>query len=504
MNKMMSGFEVQPAVTRFLKGPLKMLIGGEWVDAQSGETIDVFDPATGERLGAVPSAGEADVDKAVRAARTAFESGPWRSMQPAERGRIVWRIGELLLENAAELAEIESIDNGKPAAIAQAADIPIAADVFQYHAGWATKLYGRSVEPSVSYMPGTRWHAYTRREPVGVCGQIIPWNFPLLMAAFKLAPALATGNVVVLKVAEDTPLSAIRMGQLMQEAGVPDGVLNIITGYGETAGAAVAGHPDVDKVAFTGSTEVGKLIVNAAKGNLKNVSLELGGKSPNIILNDADLEKAIPGAAEAIFFNHGQCCTAGSRLFVQSDIYDKVMEGLTDYAKSIKLGPGLDPDTAMGPLVSAKQLERVQGYVENGKKAGAQAITGGQRVGDKGHFFAPTLMADVDDKMEVYREEIFGPVVCVTRFDEADAQLLARANDSIYGLAAGVWTRDLEKAHRLAAGLRAGTVWVNTYNAFDPSLPFGGFKQSGWGRENGGEVLEHYLEPKAVAIALGE
>lgn len=504
MNKMASGFEVQPAVTTFLKGPLRMLIGGQWVDAASGESLEVFDPATGERLGAVPSAGPEDVDRAVRAARTAFEDGPWRRMQPAERARIVWRIGELLLENAAELAEIESIDNGKPSAVAQAADIPIAADVFQYHAGWATKLYGRSVEPSVSYMPGMRWHAYTRREPVGVCGQIIPWNFPLLMAAFKLAPALATGNVVVLKVAEDTPLSAIRLGQLLQEAGVPDGVVNIITGYGETAGAPLAAHPDVDKVAFTGSTEVGKLIVDAARGNLKNVSLELGGKSPTIILNDADLEKAIPGAAEAAFFNHGQCCTAGTRLFVQSGVYDKVMEGLADYAKNIQLGPGLDPDTAMGPLVSAKQLERVKGYVESGKSAGARPVVGGDRVGDKGYFFSPTVLAEVDDQMAVYREEIFGPVVCASRFDEVDAQLMARANDSIYGLAAGIWTRDLEKAHSLAAGLRAGTVWVNTYNAFDPSLPFGGFKQSGWGRENGDEVLEHYLEPKAVAIALGE
>lgn len=504
MNKMASGFEVQPAVSSFLQGPLRMLIGGQWVDAASGETIEVFDPATGERLGAVPSAGPEDVDRAVRAARTAFEEGPWRRMQPAERGRIVWRIGELLLKHAAELAQIESIDNGKPSAVAQAADIPIAADVFQYHAGWATKLHGRSMEPSVSYMPGTRWHAYTRREPVGVCGQIIPWNFPLLMAAFKLAPALATGNVVVLKVAEDTPLSALRLGQLLQEAGVPDGVVNIITGYGENAGAPLAAHPDVDKVAFTGSTEVGRLIVDAAKGNLKKVSLELGGKSPNIILDDANLDKAIPGAAEAIFFNHGQCCTAGSRLFVQSGVYDKVMEGLADYAKSIRLGPGLDPDTTMGPLVSAKQLERVKGYVDSGKGAGAKAVVGGDRVGDKGYFFAPTILAEVDDNMAVYREEIFGPVVCAARFDEVDAQLIARANDSIYGLAAGIWTRDLEKAHSLAAELRTGTVWVNTYNALDPSLPFGGFKQSGWGRENGNEVLEHYLEHKAVAIALGD
>ncbi|MCX8090252.1 MAG: aldehyde dehydrogenase family protein, partial [Verrucomicrobiae bacterium] len=458
--------------------------------------------ADGSVIARVPDSDKEDINRAVAAARRAFESGPWRRMTPSERGKLIWRIGDLILQHADELAELESVDNGKPRHIARVADIPLSADLFHYMAGWATKIEGNTIPISVPYAPGSRFHAFTLREPVGVVGQIIPWNFPLLMAAWKLGPALATGNCVVLKPAEQTPLSALRLGELLLEAGVPDGVVNIVTGFGETAGAALAAHDDVDKVAFTGSTEVGKLIVKAAAGNLKKVSLELGGKSPNIVFKDApDLEVAIKGAASAIFFNHGQCCCAGSRLMVERDIFDTVVEGVAAEARKIKLGPGLDPQTEMGPLVSEEQLNRVMNYIQQGRAAGACYVTGGGRLGNRGYFVQPTVVKDVRPDMSIVREEIFGPVVVAEPFSKPE-ELVPRANDTYYGLAAGIWTRDLAKAHRIAAELKAGTVWINCYNIFDSALPFGGYKQSGWGREMGHEVLELYTQTKAVVIGL--
>jgi phenylacetaldehyde dehydrogenase len=368
-------------------------------------------------------------------------------------------------------------------------------------AGWATKIEGHTIPISVPYTPGAKYLAYTVREPVGVVGQIIPWNFPLLMAAWKLGPALATGCTVVLKPAEQTPLSCLRLGELMQEAGIPDGVVNIVPGFGETAGAALAAHPDVDKIAFTGSTEVGKLILHAAAGNLKKVSLELGGKSPNVVLADADPATAAAGAAMAIFFNHGQCCCAGSRLYVDKKIFDEVVEGVSARASKIRVGPGMEATTDMGPLVSEEQLNRVCGYLEAGRSEGAKATVGGERLGNKGYFVKPTVLVNTNPKMKVVQEEIFGPVVTAIPFDDAD-DLVAQANDNIYGLAAGIWTKDIQKAHRLASQLRAGTVWINCYNIFDAALPFGGYKQSGWGREMGREALEMYTEVKAVCSAL--
>jgi phenylacetaldehyde dehydrogenase len=490
---------MDPKVSGYVGKTHKLLINGKWVDSASGKTFPTYNPATGEVLSNIAEGDKEDINRAVKAARAAFETGPWGKIAPSERARMIWRLADLLEKNLEEFAQLESLDNGKPLKVARAADVPLAIDHFRYYAGWATKIEGNTIP--FSGAPTGKFFAYTTREPVGVVGQIIPWNFPLLMAAWKLAPALATGCTIVLKPAEQTPLTALRLGELVMEAGIPEGVVNIIPGYGETAGAALAAHDDVDKVAFTGSTEVGKLILHAAAGNLKKVSLELGGKSPNIILDDADLDASIPGAASAIFFNQGQTCCAGSRLFIQKDVFDKVVEGISEKASKIRVRQGFDPDCDMGPLVSEEQLNKVVGYMDSGKKEGAKATTGGEREGSRGYFVKPTVLVNTTDKMKVVQEEIFGPVVTASPFNSLD-EIAAKANDTVYGLAAGIWTRDIKKAHALAAKIKAGTVWINCYNVFDAAMPFGGYKQSGWGREMGHEVLEHYTEVKSVCAAL--
>ena len=493
--------QTNPQVASFLANPKKILIGGKWQHAASGKTFATLDPSKGETLVQVAEGDRQDIEQAVKAARRAFESGPWSKMTAAERGKLIWKLADLIDQNGDELALLETLDNGKPLTVARAADVPLASDLFRYMAGWTTKIEGNTIPLSVPYTPGARYLAYTLREPVGVVGQIIPWNFPLLMAAWKLGPALATGCTVVLKPAEQTPLTALRLGELIQEAGFPEGVVNIVTGFGETAGAALAAHPDVDKVAFTGSTEVGKLILQAAAGNLKKVSLELGGKSPNVVFKDADMKATIGGVASAIFFNHGQCCCAGSRLFIEKPVFDEVVEGVSKQAQKIRVGSGLDPETNMGPLVSEEQLNRVCSYLESGVREGAKTVTGGKRKGDKGYFVEPTVIVDTKPSMKIVKEEIFGPVVAAMPFSDPQ-EVVPQANDSIYGLAAGVWTRDINKAHSVAAQLRAGTVWINCYNIFDAALPFGGYKQSGWGREMGHDVLEMYTETKAVCTRL--
>lgn len=488
---------VNAAVRNFLSQPHQLLIDGKWVAPVGGQNFPVENPANGDSISQVAKGEAPDIDRAVRAAREAFE-GPWSKISASDRGRLLWKIADLIEQNADELAQLESLDNGKPMTVARAADVPLAADIFRYMAGWTTKIAGKTFPISVPYTPGAEYFAYTSKEPVGVVGQIIPWNFPLLMASWKLAPALAAGCTVVLKPAEQTPLTALRLAQLITEAGLPKGVVNVVTGFGD-AGAHLAQHPLVDKVAFTGSTEVGRLIVAAAAGNLKKVTLELGGKSPNIIFDDADLDLAIPGAANAIFFNHGQCCCAGSRLFIHDKVYDKVLDGIARIAGSIQLGEGLDPATQMGPLVSREQLDRVCSYVKSGVDAGARVVAGGQSLSRSGYFMQPTILADTRSDMKVVREEIFGPVVVALRFHDNE-DLLRQANDTEYGLAAGIWTRDVKKAHQVSARLRAGTTWINCYNIFDAALPFGGYKQSGWGREMGEEALNLYLETKSVCL----
>ncbi|SFJ81926.1 aldehyde dehydrogenase family protein [Thermoflavimicrobium dichotomicum] len=492
--------QLDPRVQAFLEsGPHKLFIGGQFVESISGKTFSTKNPATGEVLAEVYEADQADVDRAVEAAERAF-AGPWSKLTPSERGRLIWKLADLMEEHLEALAQLDTLDNGKPIRETRNADVPLAIDHFRYYAGWATKIHGQVIENSVSHNMFT----YTRHEPIGVVGQIIPWNFPLLMAAWKLGAALATGNVVVLKTAEQTPLSALYLAKLIQEAGFPEGVVNILSGFGPTAGAAIVQHPRIRKVAFTGSTEVGKLIMRQAAGNVKRVSLELGGKSPNIIFPDADFSKAIPGALMGIFFNQGQVCCAGSRLFVHKKVYDNFLADMSSYASKLKQGPGLDESTEIGPLVSDEQLERVSYFLNKGKEEGATPLVGGQPLDRPGYFVPPTIFTDVRDDMTIAKEEIFGPVVAALPFDNEEqiADVIRRANNNEYGLAAGVWTTDVRKAHRVAHALEAGTVWVNTYNAFDASVPFGGYKQSGFGREMGSYALELYTQVKSVWINL--
>ncbi len=490
-------------VQQFLNSSHKMLIGGKRVDAASGETFAVTDPSSQNELCRVPKGAEEDINRAVQAARRAFEEGPWRKMTTSERGRLIWKFADLIEQHTEEFAQLETLDNGKPLTIARAADVPLTVDHFRYYAGLSTKIHGETLDLSVPYAPGAEFLDYTRREPMGVVGQIIPWNFPLLMAAWKLGVALATGNCVVLKPAEQTPLSALLLADLFQEAGFPEGVVNIVTGFGD-AGAALSNHPDVDKVAFTGSTEIGHEIVKASAGNLKRVTIELGGKSPAIVFPDADLDLAADGVAGAIFFNHGQCCAAGSRLMVHKNVYDELVERVAEKAKNIKVGPGMAPDTEMGPLVSTEQQDRVMGYIDSGKGEGANVLAGGERYSGAlgaGSYVQPTVFSGINNKMKIVNEEIFGPVLVAAPFDDIEATV-AQANDSVYGLAASVWTKDINKAHKVAARLKAGTVWVNCHNIFDANAPFGGYKQSGYGREMSLHAVENYTQVKNVIVQL--
>jgi phenylacetaldehyde dehydrogenase len=481
----------------FLASPRKLLINGKWLDAQSGKVFPVYDPATGRVIAQVADGDKVDVDLAVVAARAAFDHGPWSEMSPAERAKLIWKLGDAIDAHADEMAMIETLDNGKPLRMARNIDVAASAEKLRYYAGWATKLTGDTVDVS---LPGT-WHAYTLREPVGVAGLIVPWNFPLMMAVSKIAPALAAGCTVVLKPAEQTPLTAIRLGELVQEAGFPDGVINIVTGFGET-GAAIVEHPGVDKVSFTGSTEVGKIILGAARGNLKRVTLELGGKSPVIVFPDADMDKAIEGASRGIFTNTGQVCAAGSRLYAHPKVFDQMVEGIARFAAKLKVGAGVDPGTDMGPVVSQEQFDRVTGYLRAGAAAGAKAVTGGGPVDREGYFVQPTILTGTTAEMSVRREEIFGPVLCAMTFADDDLdRIAAEANDTEYGLSAYVWTRDIGTAHKMARKLKSGFVRING-GGLDNSLPFGGYKQSGWGRENGREGVEIFTEMKSVIVGL--
>ena len=486
---------------RFLAQPKRMLIGDEWVEAVSGRLLEVVDPASGEVFDRVPEGDGADIDRAVAAARKAFDGGDWPRMRPVDRERLLLRLADLVEANAQELAEIEALDNGKPVTMARAVDVALVVDFLRYMAGWATKLEGSTMEVSVPLVRSREFFGFTRREPVGVVGAIIPWNFPLLMAAWKSGPALATGCTIVLKPAEETPLSALRFAQLIQEAGYPAGVFNVVTGHGHTAGAALAAHKDIQKVAFTGSTEIGKLVGKAALDNMTRMSLELGGKSPVIVLDDVDPAAAAAGAAGAIFFNQGQVCCAGSRLYVHKSRFDAVVEGLAEIAEGMKLGAGLDLTTQIGPLVSTTQQQRVQAYIRSGVEDGARAVAGGTTHEGQGYFVKPTVLVDTRDDMRVVREEIFGPVVVAMPYDDLD-EVARRANDTPYGLGASIWSNDLSRVHRLIPKIKAGTVWVNCHNSLDASMPFGGYKQSGFGREMGRAVLDLYTETKSVIMAL--
>jgi len=496
MNISNSPAEFEKRAAQFLASKQQMLIGGAWADAVSGETFEVENPATGQVIANVPSGARADIDAAAKAARRAFE-GPWSKFTPAERARLLWKLSDALEANAEEFALIETLDNGKPYRNALNIDIKTCVENMRYNAGWATKINGEVITPSSP----TSLLAYTLREPVGVVGLIVPWNFPLTMAVNKLSPALAAGCTVILKPAEQTPLSALRLGRLIEEVGFPEGVVNIVTGFGHSAGQALTEHPDVDKISFTGSTEVGRRILQAVGGNFKRVMLELGGKSPVIVFPDADLDKAIEGAARGIFTNTGQVCAANSRMYAHRDVFDRMVDGIAERAKKLNVGAGTNPATEIGPVVSRKQMERVLGYVESGLGEGAEVAAGGKRRGEEGYFVEPTVLVQTNQKMRVVQEEIFGPVLCAMSFEMDDLdRIAAEANDTIYGLSSAVWTENLTVAHLMARKIKAGMVRING-GGVDHALPFGGYKQSGWGREYGREGVEAYTELKTVAIA---
>lgn len=487
--------ELKPKVKEFLEGNKELYINGDFVPASSGKKFDVYNPATEDLLAQVSEAEAEDVDKAVKAARRAFEDGDWSRLSTAERSHLIYKLADLMEQNREELAQLEALDNGKPYAVALEDDIDGTIEHFRYYAGWATKVLGQTIPISPDYLN------YTIHEPVGVVGQIIPWNFPLSMASWKLGAALATGCTVVLKPAEQTPLSLLYAATLFTKAGFPNGVVNFVPGFGGTAGAAIVDHPDVDKLAFTGSTVVGKSIMRIAADTVKDITLELGGKSPNIILEDADIEKAIEGAFDGIMYNHGQNCSAGSRVFVHRKHYDRVVDELAKRANEVKLGNGLNPETDMGPLVSKKQFDRVYSYIEKGIAEGARLVAGGEKPFEKGYFITPTVFADVEDDMIIAKEEIFGPVVTVLPFDTTE-EAIRRANDSQYGLAAAVWTENIKTGHQVAHRLKAGTVWINDYNLENPAAVFGGYKQSGIGREMGNYALGNYTEVKSIWVNL--
>lgn len=481
----------------FLEKPHTHFVNGAPMASSGGGRIDVVNPATGKVISSIADGTQSDVDAAVSAARAAFENEAWAAMPPAQRASLLAKYADLIEAHADELAMLEVLDGGKPLMLAKPVDVMAAVGAFRYYSGWADKIHGKTHNTN---MPGEN-HVYTLKEPVGVAALIVPWNYPIVMAAMKLAPALAAGCTCVLKPAEDTPMTALRLVELATEAGFPDGVVNLVTGYGRGAGAMLASHPGVDKVAFTGSTSTGKAIADAARGNLKKVTLELGGKSPNIIFPDANLEKAIPGSAMGIFFNSGQVCTASSRLYVHEDIYDQVVEGVAEFSKTLKVGNGLDMEVMLGPLVSDTQLKRVSEYIKTGKSEGADILCGGGHVGDEGYCFAPTVIANTTNDMKISREEIFGPVVVAQKFSSED-EVVGLANDTEYGLSSAVWTQDISRAHRMVKRIQAGQVTVNCCGGADWDVPIGGYKESGWGRENGEDGLNNYLHTKSVFVAL--